>query len=964
MSAHTHPSHTGSKAAGLRNIAINDAAVRVPVKVPPAPITPQQIAEFVGVVLADARVQVAVKANLAKGSGFLAHLSGTVESNTEKQSIIDRVMPYSTVGGASVSYLYDALTVRPPRFTDVWPLNALGVHGSADGGNGASAIDAVVDALNAVYSSADGANPVTRDRNNLWLTGSERTLHEIKGHLALIDTSFPQVQLDFWAVQISGDKNKLAARAQQLNERIQATADRMRQVYPTMLRVIRSDLDSYDADPLICDLRKVGFDRGADAPLSPVEALIFLALSQNRGDLLRQLQDQLAKQDATLAEQRTKKLNGILLPHLVETLDPQAAETDRKGVRQLIDAIRDYAAYMGQLKTRPDQGVDPDLRDAPARLAARSATIDRMLQALVSAFNTDLKELFLDPLLIYIRKELAKTAGGVHLGGKTRIVVTSRSQAYLKPELVSHVESTVPAPLTKEILSDAFPKVEAVGSKKITETKDKDGNVIRTEISPNTTTKTTRVKNPDGTFTETTEITERRSQLRRASLGEALTNLSGLQQLLAPMSPAQAALLAGALQADVAPVFTKIAPGIEIRVTPSVSPDSTSADLVLDARFGITTEGPNLEGRVDLYAQEPLDAVQSHHITTTASVTGSDLFDISSFTITTSARQAPFAIPFISRLPIIGRVFQVPRGRKTINQESVILVNPSSHALCTCSTSTSRDPAARLRAPKSPAMMSRPGTSVNDPGSSRWSCTLRADWNLLPTNRWRRRTKRLLHEGTQRRAAVQPQLLQQVVHVRLHRRFAHVQEPGDLPVGEPQRDRAAALQLHRRRQPPAGGGEGDAVGEARLQLFRDPGGAAVIQPEERVAQRLRGCARRDQGAGMRVQVREEEPDQARLRQEQPGSGGEPAAQPGDPGRRLFPALGGEDHDVGGDAVGARQGVGVAEGVAADVLELGFHQVGQRQGENRAGADDDDFAGQMHSSPPSRGLRRLHECRQE
>ena len=109
-----------------------------------------------------------------------------------------------------------------------------------------------------------------------------------------------------------------------------------------------------------------------------------------------------------------------------------------------------------------------------------------------------------------------------------------------------------------------------------------------------------------------------------------------------------------------------------------MSPDGGSADLTLDSDFGVTTSalGDN-SGRSDVWAQAEPDAIQSSHVTTQAYVSGFDLFDISSFTVETSTPQGPDHIPVLSRLPILGPLFQIPRGSRKVQHESIILVNAS-----------------------------------------------------------------------------------------------------------------------------------------------------------------------------------------------------------------------------------------------------------------------------------------------
>ncbi|MBI5819471.1 MAG: hypothetical protein HZA88_10845 [Verrucomicrobia bacterium] len=123
------------------------------------------------------------------------------------------------------------------------------------------------------------------------------------------------------------------------------------------------------------------------------------------------------------------------------------------------------------------------------------------------------------------------------------------------------------------------------------------------------------------------------------------------------------------------PVYTRVAPGIELHVRPTVLPSAAEARLQIYARFGVKTEPPDKTKVTGSWVMPPAPAVESHEMATDAHIGVFDLFDISSFEITTSHPQSPFCIPIIGKIPWLGPAFQIPRANKEVKHASVILVN-------------------------------------------------------------------------------------------------------------------------------------------------------------------------------------------------------------------------------------------------------------------------------------------------
>ena len=213
---------------------------------------------------------------------------------------------------------------------------------------------------------------------------------------------------------------------------------------------------------------------------------------------------------------------------------------------------------------------------------------------------------------------------GVTFIGTTHLLVTSRQGAALEPTLTASVETTRPAPFTADLL---------------------------TSIASN-------------------------GKGGRGPVADTFPLVSGIGSLVGGLSEAKAALIAGALLDDVKPAYRSVAPGVMVRVTPSMSPDGSTADLNLETKFGVKTSALDSDkSRTDVWAQAEPDAVAEDHLTTHATVPGFTLFDISSFNLETVTPQGPDRIPILSRLPIFGPMFQFPRGSRRIRHESIILVN-------------------------------------------------------------------------------------------------------------------------------------------------------------------------------------------------------------------------------------------------------------------------------------------------
>lgn len=576
------------------------------------------------------------------GNRFAITLEGQAGSAAEKEGLEKWVAGLS----ADFQVLATIAVDRSGKKTDFWfqtfwgqslgstAAGKDGKTGQGDGPEGDGGDDPLVAALQAIY----GPNAIRRaGGNRLLLTGDDRELAEMRHFLALIDTPLPQVQLNLWAVQISGSQPCIAERTAAIRHRIRATRDRILEVRELLRKQVRKPPRAALPVPCRCiedrlerHLCHAGLDLDPRGNLSLNEALIFLILDPEREAKVERFRGEVAArreewagQDAAGPEtpacgaggSSRKPAKGAAPPArpLFPRLLAQLADD-----RQAVDRY-DFEQFGNALACFKDGARAAERPDAPRRLAQTGATIDGRLKAVMDAFSEDMGELFFEPLLAGIQGMAAPRSGrgdpGVTLVGQSRLVVTSARKSALSSEMAAFVESTRPKPFDKSLLDSAFPAARGAD---------------------------------------------------RSALSGAAGVLSGLPQ-------AQALLLTAALASETEPTFTKVAPGISIDARPTVFPDGGTARLLIEARFSNgTTVDTTTDGN---WAGPPPDSISSHTATTDAAVNPFDLLELSSFDQESSAPRSPFYVPILGRLPILGRAFQIPRPPKKTHFESLLLVN-------------------------------------------------------------------------------------------------------------------------------------------------------------------------------------------------------------------------------------------------------------------------------------------------
>lgn len=587
---------------------------------------------------------------------FVVLLKGEMSSQGEIDALMKRaraIKPRNTTVESKLTLpppTPEPAPTPPPEETDLWPLTYVrsrvtptgAALDSIPGDRGRDNIDDLVDALNRIYGTEDQPAVQRAGSNRLLLRGPRDTVIALKRLLALADAPWPQVQMNMWAVQVSGSPAEISRRTEEISMQVRRTRDRMLEVQKELARLLTLPEERKNAERLRKELAIAGIDLNPLGPLSLNESLVLLILHPNRQDKvakLRQftlglresmhkaeareiglgLEELPAHQRRRIEKARSERMrlrqereNGDqLFYRLEQTLSAQTHESDRQGFFEFRDALACFKDTT-RWRLRPD---------APRLLIRTGATVDRLLKAAMDAFAADMADLFLNPLLHRIQSVAPLDRDdGVSLVGRTRIVVTSGLEAKLDPEMQLFVETTRPKPFGKELLESAFPTTES------------------------------------GTTSD----------------GEAPI---GAARVLAGLSSPQALLLAAALSAEVQPTYSTVAPGIGVHIRPTVLPDGGAARLTIDARFGVSSTPQDADATAETWQQPPADGIVSHNVQTDAVVTAFDLFEISSFSVTASHPQAPFYVPILGRLPVIGRAFQFPRRNKETHFESLVLVN-------------------------------------------------------------------------------------------------------------------------------------------------------------------------------------------------------------------------------------------------------------------------------------------------
>ncbi len=536
----------------------------------------------------------------------------------------------------------------------------------------------LVDNINKFYGAPEGKEYITEQgKSFFYIKGPRATVVAIKRDLLKLDAAWPQVQLDMWTVQISGNPKSIAKNSAEIREKFDRANQAMQLVKSMLGDAAQSpqyldcsdnlllDDPLYDSlgDPLHDSkagfLQKIGFNPDPLRPLSLTESLIFLGLQTaivnhdgslkkdekgqpgyfkgqiaNWSDysaadkesvariytikkLQRKVAAELNRTPALLTALNDRfKTDGEaapekLLPNLLGAYSSNPA-SDRAGIFQFAEAAKNFNDA-----TRPILEQEKDI----ARLRATAAASDRLIKAATDAFAFDMQEMFLKPIFDDVSKKSGSTTSGVALTGKARLVVTSRIQTGINPQMNSYVETTRPKPLDINALNNILG--QSAGAPSDAATPPAAGGV------------------------------------------RALGGLLSQPQLLA----------LGAALNPPEPEITQVAPGVAINILPTVLPDGGSARLQLDFDFGVQSKVINTFVKGDGQRQSvPIDGIVSNHVKTDLTISAFELFDVSSFSVESSYPRSRY-LPIIGSIPLLGEIIKKPPKNKVTRHESLVLVN-------------------------------------------------------------------------------------------------------------------------------------------------------------------------------------------------------------------------------------------------------------------------------------------------
>lgn len=731
---------------------------------------------------------VAIKVWPLPKNKFAVILSGELEPKAHQEAV--SAATAETVGHPEITLYLKGLKPKAEKpkpkqeeliIRERWPLS----HFPGSGGTPAQRaeqIENLVVALNALYPAPepkeDGKNAPSPGRpiaqaqgETLWLVGPARAVLGLKALLAEVDAQPAQVQMEMWAVQVSGEPRMIAQRISEISRQVRSAQNEIRTVPRFLLDALRNSGGLQDAPNApnhgskSIDLNK-GFrpmaqsaaqntaqnaqdpapgtpDTAVGAPakqaqdaeqkpllpekgaLSLLETLVNVAVSPNPSKVMDDFVERVTKSwehDQRSAQNRIRALG----QGSVALAQPTAWSSEIKSLQQQVEVLQLRQARFGPVanstiasaafprlraifssewgddfrhgaqgrpeiiaatrlwyalerfnifekqlhaydrfqkdaeQAKDDATADeakrkaaaimarllqPDMRNAAESLVHQSEVSDRLIKTAIEALAADVQEIYLEPLLQRAQGVGEARSNGVSLIGKTRIVVTDKSQAVFKPEMHSAVETSRPKPFGKDLFDAAFPIPRSISRRAA-------GDASNSAASSKT---------------EAGEA---------ASSAAAATAFAGLSQILGTLPQAQALMLAAAVaaEAEPEPIYTQVAPGVHVQVRPSVLADGGSARLELEFAFGVSTTIPDTTVRKDVRKAPPVAVIQTHRSSTDATVSGFDLFDISSFNMQTSHPETRY-YPVLGSLPLVGRMFKQSSKNKVAHFESLVLVN-------------------------------------------------------------------------------------------------------------------------------------------------------------------------------------------------------------------------------------------------------------------------------------------------
>ena len=264
---------------------------------------------------------------------------------------------------------------QPPPKTEVWPLTFVDSALKDAESDKQYEVGPLVAALNELYRSQDGDEPIKAMRNMLVLRGDEDTLHQIKRQLILLDAPGPQVQLDMWAIQISGKRGKEYSEVlNEIADDVRATQAAL-QAIPGLIQFQKKDffkdgnLDSPKPElkTVLDDLQALGFDINPVRHMSLNEKFIFLGLASKtvRESVMKQVKDALDAPPTPLSQLWALNKEGWMsryhhteketFPQTTLAFSLNAIETPERDRKAIADFARSAVAFNNEQSMVPDK---------------------------------------------------------------------------------------------------------------------------------------------------------------------------------------------------------------------------------------------------------------------------------------------------------------------------------------------------------------------------------------------------------------------------------------------------------------------------------------------------------------------------------------------------------------------------------------------------------------------------------
>jgi hypothetical protein len=265
--------------------------------------TPERLTKILQRLLNGEEADKPIKVVVAKVSAgeYAVRLSGKLENQEQIDAAIAAVEPLKpspvlTLNTADLT-TDDKPKPAPVEQVERWHMTflPLGVKpldpNNEDLNPKSDTIDGLVQTINRIYGTEKKPAVERANYGELLIRGGPDTRLQVKRLLALIDTPWPQVQTNMWAIQVSGGQRDVGKRVREIRYDIDNTRMAVAHVQQLMNRVINREANRFELGgfagnerqvDLLKKAEKLGFHAKPTGPLSLNEALIYFAIDPAR----------------------------------------------------------------------------------------------------------------------------------------------------------------------------------------------------------------------------------------------------------------------------------------------------------------------------------------------------------------------------------------------------------------------------------------------------------------------------------------------------------------------------------------------------------------------------------------------------------------------------------------------------------------------------------------------------------